>query len=73
MELAELKRAAELTKGHWYTTIDTSKLLSDLPPGQPVPIETLPPIVLWNQWPLLLIFLTLIVGEWVIRKQKGML
>ena len=73
MELAEMKRAAELTKGHWYTTIDTSKLLSDLPPGQPVPIETLPPIVLWNQWPLLLIFLTLIVGEWVMRKQKGML
>ncbi len=73
MELAELKRAAELTKGRWYTTIDTSKLLSDLPPGQPVPIETLPPIVLWNQWPLLMIFLTLIVGEWVIRKRKGML
>jgi hypothetical protein len=73
MELAELKRASELTKGHWYTTIDTSKLLSDLPPGQPVPIETLPPIVLWNQWPLLLLFLTLIVGEWVLRKRTGML
>jgi hypothetical protein len=73
MELAEMKRAAELTKGHWYTTIDTSKLLSDLPPGQPVPIETLPPIMLWNQWPLLLTFLMLIVGEWMLRKRLGML
>jgi hypothetical protein len=38
-----------------------------------VPIESLPPKVLWNQWWLLSAFLGLLVTEWVLRKRKGML
>jgi hypothetical protein len=48
-------------------------LLDDLPPGRQVPVESLPPLPLWNQWPLLLLFLVLLVTEWVLRKRKGML
>ena len=73
MESAELKRAAATTKGHFYTMADARSLLDDLPAGHQVPIEALPPIVLWNQWPVLLAFLVLIISEWILRKRKGML
>lgn len=73
METAELKRAADITKGRFYTLASVDGLLSDLPAGEQVPVETLPPVVLWNKWPLLCLFLALIIGEWLLRKRKGML
>ena len=72
MDAAELRRAAEQTKGRFYTVATAEKLLGDLPSGHQVPVETLPPKPLWNKWPLLLLFLTLLVVEWVVRKAKGM-
>ncbi len=73
MDAVELKRAAEETRGRFYRINDADRLLDDLPPGRQVPIETLPPQVLWNRWWLLLAFLGLIVSEWILRKRKGML
>jgi len=73
MDAAELKRAADETRGRFYRLTDVARLLDDLPPGHQVPIEALPPRSLWNQWWLLLLFLTVLVGEWVLRKRKGML
>jgi hypothetical protein len=73
MDAGELKRAAEETRGRFYQLADVGRLLEDLPPGHQVPIETLPPEVLWNQWWLLASFLGLIVSEWILRKRKGML
>lgn len=73
MDASELKRASGDTKGRFYTIATASKLRGDLPEGRQVPIESLPPIALWNQWPLLFVLLSLLVGEWFIRKRKGML
>jgi hypothetical protein len=73
MDVNELKRAAEQSKGRYYTISDASKLLKELPEGRQVPVESLEPIVLWNKWPLVLVFLGLIVSEWVLRKRKGLL
>jgi hypothetical protein len=73
MDSAELKRAAEETRGRFYRITDVGRLLDDLPSGHQVPIETLPPEVLWNRWWLLFAFLGLIVSEWILRKRKGML
>lgn len=73
MDAAELKRAADETRGRFYRASTVDRLLDDLPPGHQVPIETLPPKVLWNQWWLLAGFLGLIVTEWILRKRKGML
>jgi hypothetical protein len=73
MDSGELKRAAEETRGRFYQLADVGRLLDDLPPGHQVPIETLPPEVLWNRWWLLASFLGLIVSEWILRKRKGML
>ncbi|MBY0397538.1 MAG: hypothetical protein K2X91_13870, partial [Thermoleophilia bacterium] len=72
MNLPELVRAAELTGGKFHTpwTIDT--LLSELPKPQKVPLDTDPPIPLWNTWPVLALFLALITAEWLLRKRKQM-
>jgi hypothetical protein len=73
MDAEELKLAADETRGRFYRIGEVDGLLDDLPPGRQVPIETLPPEVLWNRWWLLLAFLGLIVTEWILRKRKGML
>jgi hypothetical protein len=73
MDTAELKLAADETRGRFYRVNTVDRLLDELPPGTQVPIETLPPKVLWNQWWLLAAFLGLIVTEWILRKRKGML
>jgi hypothetical protein len=71
-DTASLRRAAERTQGRFYTPLGVGRLLGDLPPGRQIPVEALPPVPLWNKWPLLLMFLILLVGEWVLRKSKGM-
>jgi hypothetical protein len=72
MDAAALREAAAATGGKYYTVETASQLLADLPPGRQVPIETLPPIPLWNRWPVLLVFLSLLIAEWVMRKRRGM-
>jgi hypothetical protein len=66
----ELVRAAALTKGKFYTPETTGRLLDELPPPQKVPLDTDPPIPLWNTWAVLGLFLALITAEWVLRKRK---
>jgi hypothetical protein len=73
MDLAELTRAASDTRGKFYRFANAHRLFDDLPEGRPVPIETLPPVPLWNKWPILLVFLCLLSCEWLLRKRKGML
>lgn len=72
MDAPELRRAAELTKGKFYTFSTADRLLHDLPEGRQVPIESLPPKPLWNTWPLLVLFLVLLTTEWILRKAGGM-
>lgn len=72
MNEAELRRVAEETGGKFYTLADCESLLKDLPPPQKVPLDTDPPIPLWNTWPMLILFLLLIGTEWALRKRKQM-
>ena len=72
MDAAEMRQAAEVTKGHYYTCADAARLVDDLPAGRQVPIESLPPMPLWNRWPLLALVLGLLVAEWWLRKRKGL-
>ena len=71
-EAAELRRAAQQTRGGFYTIGDAERLPADLPSGHQVPIEALPPVPLWNRWPVLVLFLSLLITEWVVRKANGM-
>jgi hypothetical protein len=68
----ELLRAAESTGGKFYTPLVADALLKDLPKPSKVPLDTDPPIPLWNAWPVLALFLTLLTLEWVFRKRKQM-
>jgi hypothetical protein len=70
---AELRRAADVSRGRAYTLANADRLWRDLPSGQPIPVGALPPIVLWNQWPVLALVLTLLITEWLVRKRKGLL
>jgi hypothetical protein len=72
MNEPELIRAAAESKGEFYTPMFTDELLTSLPKPQKVPLDTDPPIPLWNTWPVLALFLTVLVAEWVLRKRKQM-
>lgn len=72
MNEPELERVAQLTHGKFFTPATVSTLLSSLPKAQKVPLDTDPPIPLWNTWPVLGLFLSLLVGEWLLRKRKQM-
>ncbi len=72
MNEPELVHAAELTGGKFYTPLGVETLLRDLPKPSKVPLDTDPPIPLWNTWPVLSLFLLLITTEWVFRKRRQM-
>jgi hypothetical protein len=72
MNEAELIRSAEATGGKFYTPLAAETLLTDLPKPSKVPLDTDPPIPLWNTWPVLTLFLLVITAEWVFRKRKQM-
>jgi len=71
-ETSELRRAAEQTSGQLYTFDNADHLVDELPEGRPVPVESRPPIPLWNTWPVLCLVLLLLVTEWVLRKLGAM-
>ncbi len=74
MDAAELEAAAAKTKGRFYRWDTAGSLLDDLPAGRQVPMKpTTPPWELWNRWPVLLLLLVCLVGEWTLRKRSGML
>lgn len=69
---AELVRAASLSGGEYRSILEAENLEGDLPPAQKIPLDTDPPIPLWNDWRLLSLFLGLLTTEWVLRKRKQM-
>ena len=72
MQADAMQSAARQTKGRFYTFDAANRLLRDLPPGQPVPIETLPTRPLWNRWPALALLFGLLIVEWILRKKGGL-
>src|SRR5262249_39208608 len=70
MNEPELVRAAKLTGGKFFTPENTTKLRDELPRPEKVPLDTDPPIPLWNTWAVLGLFVALITTEWVLRKRK---
>ncbi len=72
MNEPELRRAAATSGGKFYTPEHSATLIKDLPRPEKVPLDTDPPIPLWNTWPVLAVFLTIVTAEWVLRKRKQM-
>jgi hypothetical protein len=73
MDAAQLREAAEISGGKFYTFATIGSLLSDLPRGRQVRIESLPPVPIWNAPLIALIFVLLLTAEWLLRKRLGIL
>jgi hypothetical protein len=73
MDVLDLKLAAKVSQGRFYTMQNVDRLARELPPGRQVRIESLPPESVWNWWPIALAFVVLLVSEWLLRKRYGML
>jgi len=72
MNEPELRRASAAASGAYFPAVAASGLLDGLPKPSKVPLDTDPPIPLWNSWPLLALFLTLLTSEWILRKRARM-
>jgi len=74
MNRADMVRAAQISRGRFYTLADVDRLLDELPP---VPHVTLnqprPPWPIWNSAFIVLLGLALAGGEWVLRKRQQLL
>jgi len=69
MDQAELSRAAEVTRGRYYSLGTATDLPHDIPRGRPVAIHSEDPIRIWNRWEVLLLFCVLLTTEWLLRKR----
>ena len=73
MDVLELTRAAKISGGKYYSFSEAATLADDLPEGRLIPMDALPPWLIWCSWLALVLFLSLLVAEWLLRKKKGML
>jgi hypothetical protein len=67
-----MKAAAAKTGGRFYTFDKTAHLLRDLPAGQRMPLDAPRMVPLWNNPAMLLLFLAILIGEWLFRKRCGL-
>src|SRR5439155_20038327 len=72
MDSAELREAAKISLGKYYTFASAGRLLSDLPPARDVRIESMPPRPIWNAPLVAGLFVGLIAVEWFLRKRTGL-
>jgi uncharacterized membrane protein len=74
MNRQEMKLAAAVTEGRFYTMANASDLLDELPAGMPIILNTTaPPWRMWNYWATFLLVLSLLTAEWFLRKRKHLL
>ncbi len=74
MNQAELERAAEESKGRFYSLADADHLLDDLPAGSRVTVNVPgDPWVVWNYFVLFALAVGAIATEWLLRRQLNLL
>lgn len=65
----DLVQIAKASGGRFLSLVEARRLSRIIPPGQPVPLESQEPILLWNRWEFLLLFTVLLAAEWIWRKR----
>jgi hypothetical protein len=74
MNQSDLERAAEETRGRFYSLADADRLLDELPAGTRVTYGTPGrPWLVWNHLLLFLAVMLLLTLEWILRKRKSLL
>jgi hypothetical protein len=72
MNRDELLQAARISNGRFFTAAGLETLIQTLPPPAKVPLDTDPPIPLWNSWPIMILFLLILLTEWLLRRKFEM-
>jgi hypothetical protein len=74
MNGADLKKAAEISGGGFYTLANATDVFADLKNLQRVPLnQPCPPVQLWNHPLVYLLVMLLLLGEWLLRKRERLL
>ena len=73
MDASDLKKAARISSGKFYTIENANRLPQDLPEGRQVRIKSLPPRPVWNSSLLATLFVAMLAGEWLLRKKTGLM
>jgi hypothetical protein len=73
MDDDDLRLAAETSEGRFYSLALADRLVRDLPRGRQVRIESLPPDPIWNSPWVALLFVAILMAEWLWRKRVGWL
>ncbi|MEO1496674.1 MAG: hypothetical protein AAFV43_05945 [Planctomycetota bacterium] len=73
MNRGGLRQAAERSRGAFAVLSDANDLVARLPAPTAASLQSLPPIDLWNRWPLLALIVGCLCAEWILRKRKAML
>ncbi|MFL2871634.1 MAG: hypothetical protein ACJZ8O_12910 [Pirellulaceae bacterium] len=68
----DLATAAEITRGRYYRWQERKELDRDLPEGRRVPVDSKPPVPLWNHSLVPLLLFLLISCEWILRRRIEM-
>lgn len=69
LDRVDLEAAARASYGKYFALSEAHRVPSELPPGQPVPLEAATVLPLWTRWELLLLFATLLCSEWLCRRR----
>jgi hypothetical protein len=71
MNRPELERAANESRGKFYTLADADKLLGDLPEVTRLPLnQPVPPLGVWNHAGLFGLLVMLLAVEWWVRRRE---
>jgi hypothetical protein len=74
MNEEEMRKAAELSGGKFFTLETAGKLIDELPSGNRVTVNAPgPPVNVWTSWVLFLLAIGLFTSEWLLRKTKNLL
>jgi hypothetical protein len=74
MNRADMMAAASISGGGFYTLANATDAINDLKNLQRVPLnQPVQPIPLWNQPPVYLLVMLLLLGEWLLRKRERLL
>lgn len=66
----DLQDTARISQGQYYHWAKADPMGNDLPAGRPVAESSTIQYPLWNRWELLLVLLTCLTAEWILRKRS---
>lgn len=67
---ADLRIAAEISRGRYYSVAQLDRLAEDLPTARPILLGLVARRPLWNRWEWLVPLAGLLSAEWIIRRYR---